>query len=280
MPVIFSQLPANKVMTFASDSILKVEVKGQGSSLFNMLYLKKASPVYIDLRFLPLNLKEDLYQGIVTPSLLTSEIGQEQNLLGKIVSISPDTIYLSFEDEKSRRLPVDAIFDLTFEKQYMKYGNIVFDPDTVMVRGPGRIVDNMESASLGHISLNELSRNYIGSSTFRKDSSNPNLVFLPKEASYTIPVEKFTETEFDVTVKIINTEGLKIKSFPDKVKITFTVALKDYPKVEPGMIRAVADYSSVSTSGSNNIKVLVDEFPSFIRINKIEPEKVEYIIIK
>jgi hypothetical protein len=280
MPVTFTHLPKNKVLTYASDTTLQVEILEKGSNLFRMLYIEEIEPVTISLRFLPVYLKGGVYQVIITPSLLINEIEREQGLLGKIVSISPDTIYLSFETEKSRKLPVKANFDLTFEKQFMRYGSATFSPDCVIVKGPEKMIDDLDSVSLGEIKLEQLNKDFTGEKNFPHDSSNQNLTFSPEEIIYNVPVEKFTEAETEVPVKMINNGGLKIKSFPDKVRVFYTIALKDYPKVEPGMIIAVADLSKINLNEEDKIKVNLESYPSFIRINKIEPEKVEFIIIK
>jgi hypothetical protein len=280
MPVTFTHIPKNKVLTFASDTILQVEIVDKGSNLFRMLYMEEIEPVPISLRFLPLYAEGGIYQGIISPSLLINEIEREQNLLGKIISISPDTIYLSFEPEKSRKLPVKANLNLTFEKQYMRYGAATFSPDCVTVKGPEKVIEKLDSASLGEIRLEQLNQSYTGEKSFPGDSSNHHLAFIPASVSYTIPVEKFTEAGTDVPVKIINSNGLKIKTFPDKVKIIYTVALVDYPKVEPGMILAIADLSKINLTEDDKIKVTLESIPSFIHVSKIEPEKVEFIIIK
>jgi len=280
MPVTYTHLPKNKVLTFASDTVLHVEILEKGSDLIRMLYLEEITPVTINLRFLPVYPRGGVYQGIITPSLLINEIEREKGLLGKIISISPDTIYLTFEPEKTRKVPVKASFDLTFEKQFMRYGSVTFSPDCVTVKGPERIINVLDSVTLGKIKVDQLNENYTGKQTFHRDSSNQDLSFYPEPVTYMIPVEKYTEAETEVPVKIINATGLKVKTFPDKVRVFYTVALKDYPKVEPGMIIAVADLSMVNLADDDQIKVSIESFPSFTRINKIEPEKVEFIIIK
>jgi len=280
IPVTFTHIPKNKVLTFASDTALQVEILEKGSNLLRMLYLEEIKPATISLRFLPVYPKGDVYQGIITPSLLINEIEREQNLLGKVISINPDTIYLSFETEKTKKVPVKASFDLTFEKEFMRYGPAVFSPDFVTVKGPETKINYLDSASLGVIKLNQLNQNFAGEKSFSRDSTNQNLSFYPDKVSFSIPVEKFTEAETEVPVKIINTNGLKVKTFPDKVRVFYTVALKDYPKIEPGMISAIAAISKVNMAEEDKIKVSLDSYPSFIRINKIEPEKVEFIIIK
>jgi len=280
MPVTYTHLPKHKVLTSTSDTVLQVEIVEKGSNLFRLLYVDGVKPITISLRFLPLYFKGGIYYGIITPSLLINEIEREQNLLGKIVSVSPDSIYLTFETEKSRKVPVKANLDLSFEKQYMRYGLVDFEPDSVLVKGPERIIEKLDSASLGQITLEKLDENFTGNMSFPTDSANQYLTFSPQQVTYSVPVEKFTEAETDVPVKIINANGLKIKTFPDRVKVYYTVALKDYPKVEPGMISIVADLTTVNLNEDDKIQVGVESYPEFIRINKIEPEEVEFIIVK
>lgn len=279
-PIQFTHLPKNKALTSISDTVLQVEVIDKGSNLFRMLYVENLKPVEISLRFLPLYPKNGIYYGIITPSLLLNEIERDKDLLGKIISISPDSIYLSFEAEKSRKIPVKADFDLTFEKEFMKVGSSVFKPDCVTVKGPESKVELLDSVSLGHIRLEQLDESYSGHRSFSKDSLYQNLSFNPQEVSFTVPVEKYTETEILIPVKPLNTGGLNIKLFPDKVNVIYTVALKDFGRVEPGMILAYADFSSINPSEDDKIKVELESFPAFIHISRIEPEKVEFIIIK
>ena len=194
--------------------------------------------------------------------------------------MSPDSIYLTFETEKSVKIPVKADFDLTFEKEFMDYGQPVFSPDCVLVKGPERIISRLDSANLGEIRLEKLKDNYEGEASFAEDSLNQTLTFYPDQVTYLIPVEKFTEAEVEVPVQIINNNGLQAKTFPDKVKVYYTIALKDYPKVEPGMIKAVADLTTADLVNDDRVKVNLQNYPAFIRVNKITPEKVEFIIIK
>jgi YbbR domain-containing protein len=280
IPLTYSHIPKNKVLTYSSDTVLQVEILEKGSDILRMMYLQEISPIVVSLRFLPLYPKGEEYLGFINPSMLINEIERQKNLLGKIISTSPDTIYLHFEPEKTRKVPVKASFDLTFEKEFMRYGPAVFTPDSVTVKGPEKKIKEVDFVSLGNIKLDQLNQNFEGDKSFPKDSANRNLSFFPDKVSFSIPVEKFTEAETEVPVKIINANGLKVKTFPDKVRVFYTVALKDFPKIEPGMIFVVADISKMNLAEEDKIKVSMESYPSFIRINKIEPEKVEFIIVK
>jgi hypothetical protein len=57
------------------------------------------------------------------------------------------------------------------------------------------------------------------------------------------------------------------------------VALKDYKKINESMFWAMIDFTKLDLkSADNKVKVLITKFPSFVKITKIDPEKVEYII--
>lgn len=279
MPVTFVNIPKNKVLTFASDSTLQVEVIEKGSRLFQMLYLQKVEPVSISLKYTSFTPENGSFSGMITPYLLINEIEREQNLLGKIVSVSPDTVYLTLEPELEKKVPVTATFDLEFEKQYMRYGKAVFEPDSVMIRGPERFIRQIDTASLGHITLSGLKEHVIISREFHADSSMRSVSYQPGTIKVGIGVEKYTEAEAEVPVSVINTDE-RIKTFPERIKVTYHVALKDYKEIEPGMIRAIADFSSAQASRDHKIRVRIEHAPELIQIRKIEPEKVEYIIVR
>jgi hypothetical protein len=280
VPVTFTHIPKNKVLTFVSDSVLQVEVQDKGSNLFRMIYVEDVRPYSLSLRFLPIYPKGYEFYGMISTAVLINELEREEGLLGKIISVSPDTIYLKFQSEKSRKVPVKARLDVSFEKQFMKYGNVEYSPDSVVVIGPEETIEKLDSASLGDIHAEQLNQNFSGEKNFPADTLNMHLSFSPEKITYTIPVEKYTEVETEVPVKIINAADNRVKIFPDKVKIYYNVALKDYPKIEPGMISLVADFSTVDLSMENKVKVSLESYPEYIRINKLAPEKVEFIIIK
>jgi hypothetical protein len=281
VPITFTNIPKNKVLTSVSDSLLQVEILDKGSNIFRRIYVEEMTPVSVSLKYLPVYPRGGgIYQGIINTALLINEIERDQSLLGKVISVTPDSIYLTFETEKSVRIPVKADFDLTFEKEFMEYGQAVFTPDSVTVKGPERIISALDSANLGKIMLERLNDNFTGEKSFEKDSQNQVLTFYPDNVIYSIPVEKYTEAEMEVPVQIISSGGLQAKTFPDKVRVSYTIALKDYPKVEPGMIQAAADLTSVDLVKEDRVNVILQNYPAFIRINKIKPEKVEFIIIK
>ena len=56
-------------------------------------------------------------------------------------------------------MPVTALVDVTYEKEFMQYGGLIFEPDSVMVKGPARMIEKMDHALLGTVSEKNLKSN-------------------------------------------------------------------------------------------------------------------------
>jgi hypothetical protein len=162
----------------------------------------------------------------------------------------------------------------------MRYGDIVFEPDCVTVKGPVKLIDQLDSASLGTIEYNDLKANTVFIRRFPSDSANHLLEFIPATVQVSIPVEKFTESETEAMVQIINNQSYRVKTFPDKVKVYYKVSLKDFEMIEPGMITVAADFSNVDITRDDRVRIRVENHPAHIVITRIEPDKAEFIIIK
>lgn len=280
LPVSFINPPKNKVLTGISDSVLRVEIVDKGSDLFRLEYLQKNRQATINLKNVFLYNKGGRYESIVTPSAHLNEIEQELNLMGKILAISPDTLYLTFENQKSKKVPVGANFILSFKKQFMQYGNVFFEPDSVTVKGPANLIDQLDSANLGNIVLENLHSDVEFERRFSSDSINRLLDYSPVVVKVKIPVEKYTESEMESQLEIINCGSHNIKIFPDKVKVIYKVALKDFDRIEPGMITVTADFSDVDLIHDNSVRLRIGHAPDFVVITKTVPEKAEFIIVK
>ncbi len=280
LPVTFSNIPKNKVLTGLSDSVLYVEVVEKGSDLFRLQYIQKISSATISLKNISLYHSNGTYTGIVNPSIFINDIEHEHGLMGKIISIKPDTIFLTFENLKSKKLPVKVVMDVTYEKEFMPYGPVLLEPDSVQVKGPVKLMEGLDGAFLGILHDKNLKSTTTLTLPFTKDSVNRLLEFTPGEIKVTIPVERYTESEITSNIKVIDNRDEKVKIFPDRAKVYFKIALKDYPKIEPGMISIAADFSDVNYTEDDKVRLQVLNHPDYIQINKIEPEKVEFIIIK
>jgi hypothetical protein len=56
--------------------------------------------------------------------------------------------------------------------------------------------------------------------------------------------------------------------------------MRDYKRMDPSLFTASVDYEEVQHSQNNRVLVQIRRKPSFARVMRIEPEKVEFLILK
>ncbi len=280
VPVVYSQMPKGKILLQPYDSVLSLQFEEKGSELFRLKYLMRKKPIQISLKNLQLNREKGKYQGYILTSLLFDYVLRHQDISNNLVSISPDTLFFNFTDESSKKIPVKADINVVPEKQFMQYGDISIVPDSVTVRGPVAQVKNISFASIPKTELLSINHTLTIVKAIEKDSASEQLSFSPDKVEITIPIENYTEESLQLPIRILNAHGLNLKLFPDKVNVTFNVALKDFQKVVPEMFEADVDVSQVSLSSEKLMKVTLSNYPSFVTNIRMEPEKVEFIILK
>jgi YbbR domain-containing protein len=272
--------PKSQVLVDVSDSVIFVELNEKGSELLRYRYLDNREPLEVSTKNVVLTQRAGYATSYILTSTLFDELGYQQDLAGRVVSISPDTIYLSFKKVSAKRVPVTANLQVNTEKQYMVYGKIQFQPDSILIRGPEDILENISEASIGTLDYKGLNETTSLMLPVINDSQFEYIQTFPNQVRVVIPIEKFTETTIDIPVTVLADTSIRIRLFPDMVKLNCLVALKDYRQVSPGMFMVVADFRAVDMEKEKEIRLKLTEAPSTIKVTRIEPEKAEFIIIK
>jgi YbbR domain-containing protein len=175
-------------------------------------------------------------------------------------------------------VPIKLNLDLNFKKQYAIYDSIIVKPDSIIVTGANKLLKDIQYIETEKKSINNLSTNT--ELKLRLKNNYPkNLISIPDSLiNVLLHVEKYTESVLELPVNLVNDDNnSSIKIFPDKINVTFLVAMKDYKNINKDEFTVVADYSKRI---SNSMKIYLLRYPSKIRITKIDPEKIEYILIK
>lgn len=280
-PVVYTNIPRGKVVMNNLDSMFTLNLKSKGFKIFsNMIFFKPLS-ISVDVASLIRkrnNPNEDYY---IATSDLYHVIGKQIHYPNNVISVTPDTVYFRLEKVFSKKLPVKIKLNLSCAQQYEFTDSIRIKPDSVLVSGPFSIIDTIKFIETTTKTLSNLSSNQVLSLEFMKKYNDCKLTISPSAAKVFIPVEKFTEATVELPINIgNNSNNYNVRTFPEKVKVTYLVSLNNFKNVKPDMFTAVADISKSYSVKSKKLKVDVVKFPSYVKIRKIDPEKIEYILIK
>nr|NQU89671.1 hypothetical protein [Bacteroidota bacterium] len=280
-PVVFKNLPENKILVGSIDSVLKIGVHDRGFALVRLKYFTIKEPLEIELNNFRLRKVGHQYRTDVYSSYWSQGLAAEFDVEGDILYVLPDTIYFVFEDEFSKEVPVLPDITWSFEKQFLLYDSIRINPSEVTIRGLKDHIDTIDFVYTQKLELEGLSANVNRKIGMVVPGNNRNVKIDPVEVELTIPVEKYTESEIMTTLEIINLKkGQHIKLFPEQVKVTFLVALIDYKKINAEQFRLFVDLLDIESDLTRKLKVHIKSVPKSIRIVRIDPAEVEFLILK
>jgi len=279
IPINYSNVPADKQLNNKGDE-LSVRLRANGGDLVSIKYFSGFGDLDINLNQADLRLSRYFDRYYILTELVRSEISSRFEFEHDLISLSPDTIYLDLEDIVSRSLPVQADISLDFKPQYMLYDSIVISPASIMVSGPASHIDTLTCIYTERQSFSALDMDKEFNILIQPPVKSDEIRYSESSVKVFIPVQQFTESSIELPVTgISNDTGIEsIRTFPETVQLTYQVALKDYQLVKSEMFSLQALYNPGKDIEKTFLKVRVDKSPDFVRITRIQPDKVEFII--
>lgn len=269
----YSNFPQNKAFHPLQSDTVKLQVEGTGWQLvFSKLRINPNS-VTVDL-------KDLTKRNYVTFSEQLSKVNRQLESDQKVISIQPDTLYFDFSTRTVKKVPVRVDKKILFSAQYDISDDIQLTPQYVTVSGPFDDLVQIDVWDTEKLKLENISGT-ISANIPLKKPSKANISIYPSVIEVKIPVDEFTEMSMDVPVKIINNKTYRnVKLLPDKVKITFMAALGNVQKIERGSFEATVSLVNWTEKGYPQLPVKVTKFPDYCRIVSIEPQALDFLILK
>jgi YbbR domain-containing protein len=270
--LVFKNTPQRRAFHSLQPDTVDATVLGTGWRMLFSSMSKSNDKVIVDLS----SLESKSY--IVLNAQLR-QINARRDAEHQIASFDPDTLFFDFSNRLIKRVPVKLVTALHYQRQFAQSEAIVIKPAYVTISGPAEVLARISSWKTDSVILDGLNESYR-----RRVSLAPagegNLNVLPKSVMVYIPVDEFTEKTMQIPVKLINNRNFyDVKIFPQKVKVTFTTSLKDYPDMNEDDFETVADLDQW-TQGYRVLTVRLTHMPSYSKIVKIEPQNVDFIVKK
>jgi len=277
-PVRYINLPKERVLTEGLPAKLDLYLKGPGYSVLKLKLSGNRAPLVLDISTINYRRvpgSRSLNYFLLTDGLIPI-LSNQLHAECEITSVSPDTLFFSFDRITSRSVPVIPDIEVLTERQYFIKGSMLVDPDSVTLTGAEHILDTTSAIRTRH-------KRYSGLSETVKKSIGLRMIkgilASSKKVTVTIPVEQFTEAETQVPVRIINKpDSIDVKIFPDVVTVKGLVAISDYKKFEEIPFEVVLDISKADLKSSDKIPVEFRNIPPFVNSLRVSPSRVDFLI--
>jgi len=272
----YSSIHPKKVFVDPPPSKLMLQVRGSGFDLIGEQLNLNRSPVKLDLNQ-AIAVGKNRY--MIPMRHLSLEIEEQIGRELSLEEIQLDSLNYQTADRLEKRLAVKANTKLTFKAAYQQSGKIIIQPESVSVFGSESELNELSEVFTEPIQASKLSESLNLNAQLVVPSDNSSIRIQPAQVKLYIPVEKFTEKEIFVEVEAVSLDSsLTIKTFPNQIKVLFSVPLSNYDHLNNRLLQAKVFYTPESAE-QNKLSVELLGVPDYAKVKRMEPEKVEYIVL-
>ncbi|MGE5383401.1 MAG: hypothetical protein ACM3PX_08250 [Omnitrophica WOR_2 bacterium] len=276
----FQNIPADKVLVSAADSTITLFVKARGLEIYSKMFSPEKNIINIDVSGIKLRQNGNSYYGYLRSSKFLKDIAEQLPQDNNLIGVEPDTLKFVFEREFKKRVPVKANLVLSFATQFQLYDSLKLSPDSVTIFGIKSIIDTIYFINTERQSLKNLKQSRLVTLSVIKPKAKPMVTLSTDTIIAELSVERFTEADVEVPITGTFDKNTILRTFPDMVTLTCRVAMREYERLDPALFSVTINPKDVTKSGNNLAEVIVSRQPSFAKVIRIKPEKVEFLILK
>ena len=206
---------------------------------------------------------------------VAEKVAEKLNINASDITINDAKIYFTLDALKSKVVPVVLQSNVTTARQYDIYGIPTLDPSSVTVYGPQEVIDTIKTVRTEPLIMNNVSQNF--NVTLPLDLLGGRIHSNVKEVKAEVQVEKFTEMDVEVPIKM--TDSLKMRFFPETMTVKCLVAMRDYASITPENFAVAVDKQQLKAM-QPLLDVRLASWPPTVQILSTRPDKVEYLIVQ
>jgi hypothetical protein len=268
----FDEVPADKWIS-SDDQQLKMSLDIDG---FHTLHCKMLRE-----RFVTIPLSEVSYRherGNVysfSSQYVAEKVAEELGISTSDITMNEAMVYFTMDELKSKVVPIVFSSDLKMQRQYGLYGIPTIDPASVTIYGPEEVIDTVKSVRTQKVAKSNVNEDF--SESVGLDMLGGKIRSNTKEVRVTVDVEKYTEMDVEVPIKVAGNP--KLRFFPESIKVKCLVAMKDYASIVTDDFSATVDKQQLKAL-QPLLDVQLVSWPKMVQILSSQPDKVEYLIVQ
>lgn len=275
-PVTFTNAPENLRLMNKPAREVRLELKGQGFALLkhNFLISKK---IEIDLSQLN-PLTNGRYYWNAQREL--SEVEKQFTGPVRVVKIKPDTLFFSFKEVISKKLPVKADIRVQSGLFTLQESKLTLQPDSVILKAPAHILDTLQFIYTKPFLVGEKRDSLIKQLDLKiPHTSVRSSVNTVRANMY---FENLTQGSFTVPINVRQVpDSVEFEIFPRNAEVSYHVPLSRFSAVQREAFSLSVNYEQVKQAQDQNfLTVKLQSKPSMVSKVSIKPKRVEYIITR
>lgn len=271
--ITYTNLPKDLFFQQQPPKIIPVQIKATGFEIIR----QKIAPnsITFDLRkFKPLNNYKYYFQPNKQKYLSDNQLKHSE-----ITQFVTDSVFVFLGKLKRKKVPIISNVEFVFKPSYKIRNRLQIQPDSVLIKGPVRVLDSINSIQTIAKSFTNIDKDF----DFEVDLVRPKkdiktISFDILKAHLKAEVTKFTEGTIELPIKLPKTpKGKSIELFPRTATIKYEVAFDKYQDINENSFTISCDFPKDSIK---KLDLFLESKPNFIQNYSIQPKKVSYLIQK
>lgn len=261
--------PSGYILADSIPSHVQVRFRGKGKELLSLGYRNKR--IEIDLRergteaVIPLT--KEMIKGMPTGSDIYP-----------LRIVEPETVRVQLDQFASKKVPVTSALVLTPLDGYIQVGDVAFEPDSVVISGPRRVVGRIDEVTTVPRKYNNLLKEISGKVPLA-EAEYAMLDYSSKDIHFAVDVQRIGErTIRDVPVRVLNAPtSIKVNVVPSTLSLRIQGGVSVLSKIEKEDIVVSIDYSSRYRYRGKKVPANVQVPPGII-FSESRPKSFELIV--
>ncbi|MDZ7763969.1 MAG: CdaR family protein [Melioribacteraceae bacterium] len=268
LPITFSDIPEGYAVSNTSDEEISISLKGQGWQLAQMTF--GSNPEFtIEVADDPGTHEVTIRNALEKNRWLSSTV--------QINEFSPAKIKYIVEELDEKRVPVEPNVDLEFKNGFGLISELKVEPDSVSVRGPKSLVEEIESVKTNYKNYTAVDKSIIENILLEEIDK---IIFSETDrVTIKFDVQKIVDKEFqNIPVEVKNIPPSKdLIVYPEQVNVILRGGINVLGTLDKSKIKVLVNFNQAirDTIGYLVPEVEVPDFTTFVGS---DPDRLEYII--
>lgn len=206
---------------------------------------------------------------------VAEKVAERLGITASDITMNDAKVYFTMDALKSKVVPVVLQSNITTARQYDVYGIPMLDPSSVTIFGPQEVIDSIKMVRTELLSCENVNQSF--SATVPLNLLDGQIHSDVKEVKADVQVEKFTEMDVEVPIKVA--DSLKMRFFPETMSVKCLVAMRDYASITPESFLVAVNPQQMQAM-QPLLDVHLASWPPTVQILSTRPDKVEYLIVQ
>ena len=272
--VLMEEVPADKWVSSDEQSVkMSLNIDGFHTLRYKMIREPNRF-VTIPLNEVPYRLENGNTYSF-SSQYVAEKVADRLGITASDITMNDAKVYFTMDALKSKVVPVVLQSNITTARQYDVYGIPMLDPSSVTVFGPQEVMDSIKMVRTELLSRDNVNQSF--SATLPLDLLDGQIHSNIKEVKVEVQVEKYTEMDVEVPIKVA--DSLKVRFFPETMAVKCLVAMRDYASITPESFMVSVDKEQLKAM-QPLLDVRLATWPLTVQILSTHPDKVEYLIVQ